>query len=89
MKVFYVLSTIGMESYGRIGDGIAELIASILILTQRISLRGAMIGFGVIIGTVLLYLFLGIEVQNNGGVLFILAVITFLCCSALVYHNKN
>jgi hypothetical protein len=86
MKVFYVLSTIGMESYGRIGDGIAELIASILILTQRIILRGAMIGFGVIIGTVL---FLGIEVQNNGGVLFILAVITFLCCSALVYHNKN
>ena len=86
----YIFSTLGMEPYGRIGSGIAELIASILILIPRTTLLGALIALGVMIGAILSHLFvLGIEVQNDGGVLFIMAVITFLCCSVLVYQNKN
>lgn len=86
----YIFSTLGMEPYGRIGSGIAELIASILILIPRTTLLGALIGLGVMIGAILSHLIvLGIEVQNDGGVLFIMAVITFLCCSVLVYQNKN
>lgn len=86
----YIFSTLGMEPYGRICSGIAELIASILILIPRTTLLGALIGLGVMIGAILSHLFvLGIEVQNDGGVLFIMAVITFLCCSVLVYQNKN
>lgn len=86
----YIFSTLGMEPYGRIGSGIAELIASILILMPRTALLGALIGLGVMIGAILSHLLvLGIEVQNDGGVLFIMAVITFLCCSVLVYQNRN
>lgn len=79
-----------MEPYGRIGSGIIELVASILILIPRTTLLGALLGLGVMIGAIVSHVFvLGIEVQNDGGTLFILALITFLCCSILVYQNRN
>tara|TARA_R110000868_G_scaffold297470_5_gene557815 strand:+ start:133 stop:522 length:390 start_codon:yes stop_codon:yes gene_type:complete len=86
----YIFSTLGMEPYGRIGSGIAELIASILIVYPKTTWIGALIGMGVMVGAIASHLFvLGIEVQNDGGTLFILALITFICCSLLVYQNKN
>ena len=86
----YIFSTLGIEPYGRIGSGIAELIAAILILFPRTTLLGALMGCGVMIGAIFSHLFvLGIEVQNDGGELFILAIIVFLCCSFLVFRNKN
>jgi uncharacterized membrane protein YphA (DoxX/SURF4 family) len=86
----YIFSTLGIEPYGRIGSGIAELIAAILILIPRTTLFGAIIGVGVMLGAILSHLFvLGIEVKNDGGELFFLAIITFLCCIALIYWNKS
>lgn len=86
----YIFTTLGIEPYGRIGSGIIELIATILILIPRTTLLGAIIGLGVITGAILSHLFvLGIEVQNDGGMLFILAIITFLCCAFLVFQHKN
>jgi uncharacterized membrane protein YphA (DoxX/SURF4 family) len=86
----YIFSKLGIEPYGRIGSGIAELIAAVLILVPRTTLLGALIGLGVISGALFSHLFvLGIEVQNDGGELFILAIIVFLCCSFLVFQNKN
>jgi uncharacterized membrane protein YphA (DoxX/SURF4 family) len=86
----YIFSTLGVEPYGRIGTGITELIAVILILIPRTTLLGALIGFGVMIGAILSHLFvLGIEVQGDGGTLFILALITFISCSILMYLNKT
>ena len=86
----YIFETLGMEPYGRIGSGMVELLASILILIPRTTLLGSLLGLGVMIGAVVSHLFvLGIEVQNDGGTLFMLALITFLCCSILVYQNRN
>lgn len=86
----YIFTALGMEPYGRIGSGIAELIASILIVFPRTTWIGALIGMGVMIGAIASHLLvLGIEVQNDGGTLFIMALITFICCSLLVYQNKN
>jgi uncharacterized membrane protein YphA (DoxX/SURF4 family) len=86
----YIFSTIGAEPFGRIGSGIVELIASILILIPRTTLLGALMGLGTMSGALLTHLvFLGIEVKNDGGTLFILAIITFLCCSILVYNQKS
>jgi uncharacterized membrane protein YphA (DoxX/SURF4 family) len=86
----YIFSTLGIEPYGRIGSGIAELIAAILILVPRTTLIGAILGLGVITGAIFSHLFiLGIEVQNDGGELFILALITFLCCAFLVFQDKS
>ena len=86
----YIFSTLGIEPYGRIGSGIVELIASILILIPRTVLLGAILGLGTMAGAIISHLTkLGIEVQNDGGALFILAIITFLCCAILTYCNKS
>jgi hypothetical protein len=45
---------------------------------------------GVIMGAIFSHLFvLGIEVKNDGGTLFTLAIITFLCCLLLIYDQRN
>ena len=86
----YIFSTLGAEPYGRIGSGIVELIASILILIPRTTILGAIMGVGTMTGAILSHLFiLGIEVKNDGGTLFILAIITFLCCLVLKKKKKN
>ena len=86
----YIFSTLGIEPFGRIGSGIVELIASILILIPRTTLLGALLGIGVMVGAIFAHLFvLGIEVKNDGGTLFILALITFLCCITLVFKDRT
>ena len=86
----YIFSTLGIEPFGRIGSGIVELIASILILIPRTTLLGALLGIGVMVGAIFAHLFvLGIEVKNDGGTLFILALITFLCCVTLVFKDRT
>ncbi|WET03427.1 MULTISPECIES: DoxX family protein [Flavobacterium] len=86
----YIFSTLGIEPYGRLGSGIAELIFAILILIPKTTWLGALGGIGVMTGAVFSHLFvLGIEVKNDGGLLFTLALITFLCCLGLLYLNKN
>ncbi|UUF14993.1 MULTISPECIES: DoxX family membrane protein [Flavobacterium] len=86
----YIFSTLGVEPYGRIGSAIAELIAAILILMPKTTWLGALGAAGIMIGAILSHLFvLGIEIQNDGGLLFALAVITLLCSLGLLYFNKN
>lgn len=86
----YIFSSLGIEPYGRIGSGIIELIAAILILIPKTTLIGALLGICTMIGALFSHLFiLGIEVQNDHGELFLLAIITFFCCLILVFLNKN
>jgi len=86
----YIFSKLGVEPYGRIGSGVVELIASILILIPRTTLLGALLGMGTMLGAIFSHLFiLGIKVQNDGGTLFSLAVITLVCCLILVFVQKN
>ena len=86
----YIFTKLGIEPFGRIGSGIVELIASILILIPRTTLVGALLGAGTMLGAIFSHLFvLGIEVKNDGGELFILAIITLLCCTILIIQNRN
>lgn len=86
----YIFTKLGIEPFGRIGSGIVELVASILILIPRTTLLGALLGFGTMLGAVFSHLFvLGIVVKNDGGELFILALITLLCCSILIFQHKS
>jgi hypothetical protein len=86
----YIFSALGIEPYGRIGSGIVELVASVLILIPRTTLLGAIIGLGTMTAAIIFHiLVLGIVVQNDGGTLFMLAVITFLCCAVLIYQNRK
>ncbi|MCL6273615.1 DoxX family protein [Muricauda sp. 2012CJ35-5] len=87
----YIFEQVGMEPWGRFGSGVAELIASILLLLPRTVGLGALMGVGVISGAIFFHLTsLGIEVQGDGGLLFYLAVVVFVCCIILLklYWNQ-
>jgi len=86
----YIFQTLGVEPFGRIGSGIVELIASILILVPRTTLLGALLALGTMAGAIFSHIFvLGIVVKDDGGTLFTLAIITTICCLILVYNQKN
>ena len=77
----YIFTQLGVEPYGRIGTGVLELFVSLLLLFRKSSLIGSILGLGIISGAILSHIFiLGIEVQNDGGTLFILALIVFILC---------
>ncbi|MHA4740787.1 DoxX family protein [Dyadobacter sp. MSC1_007] len=86
----YIFSKLGIEPWGRIGSGVAELIAAILILIPATTGIGAFIGLGVIAGALVSHLtLLGIEVLGDGGQLFIYALIVFLSSALLVFFEKD
>ncbi len=86
----YIFTKLGLEPFGRIGSGVFELIASILILIPRTTVLGAVLGMGVMFGALVSHLFiLGIDVQNDGGLLFTLAIVTFVCCAILVFQGRD
>ena len=71
----YIFTKVGMEPWGRIGSGIVELIASILIVIPRTTAWGAALALGTISGALFFHLTkLGIEVMGDGGQLFYFAV---------------
>lgn len=87
----YIFSTLGLEPWGRIGSGIAELAASLLLLIPATVAVGALLAAGVMLGAVVSHLTrLGIEVMNDGGLLFGLAL-TVLAASAvlLLLHRRE
>jgi uncharacterized membrane protein YphA (DoxX/SURF4 family) len=84
----YIFSQVGMEPYGRIATGMAELVAAILILIPRTSLYGALLALILMVGAIGSHLFiLGIEIMNDGGQLFIYAVIVTLACLFIIYKT--
>ncbi|MEP5339479.1 MAG: DoxX family membrane protein [Algibacter sp.] len=86
----YIFEKVGLEPYGRIGIGILELIAGILLLIPKTIWVGALLTVGVISGAIFMHLTqLGIEVNNDGGVLFLTAVVTFLLSSYLLFFYKK
>ncbi len=86
----YIFSQLGVEPYGRIGTGALELIISVLLILKRTSLIGAILGLGVISGAILSHLFvLGIEVQNDGGALFGMAILVFILLLITLILQKD
>lgn len=87
----YIFTKVGAEPWGRIGSGVVELIAAILILTPRFTWLGSLLAMGVMAGAILSHLtVLGIEVQGDKGLLFTLALIVFICSTAnLLLHRSE
>ena len=87
----FIFSQLGMEPWGRIGSGIVELIAALLLLYPRTTYLGAALGMSLMAGAIFFHLTkLGISVQGDGGLLFTYAVLVFVCCAALLFiHRKD
>jgi len=86
----YIFSQLGIEPWGRIGTGIAELIASILILIPRTTPLGALLGLGIMSGALFFHLTkLGIVVRDDHGQLFIYALLVFISCLILAWSFRK
>jgi putative oxidoreductase len=74
----YIFSAVHAEPWGRIGSGVIELIASILLLVPSTVTLGAILALGTMTGAIFTHLtVLGIEVKGDGGLLFGLALTAF------------
>jgi len=86
----YIFTKVGMEPWGRIGVGVLELIASILIVTNRTAWFGALLALGLMGGAIMMHLtILGISVMEDGGQLFLYAVTVSLCSVFILFHNRE
>lgn len=86
----YIFTELGMEPYGRIGTGIIELLVAALLVIRSTSFIGAIVGLGVITGAILSHLFvLGIVVQDDGGLLFGMAVLIFVLLTISLILQKD
>ena len=87
----YIFTTLGMEPWGRIGSGVAELIASVLLLLPSTVVYGAALSLGVIAGAIFSHLTkLGIAIPavDDHGELFALAVVVFVCSAAVLAMHR-
>ncbi len=88
----YIFSQLGMEPWGRIATGIMELVASILILIPRTTFFGAVLAVGLMLGAIGAHMVnLGIEVKNDGGQLFIYALVVLILSAilAIIYRQDG
>ena len=84
-----LFTMIGLEPVGRIGSGIFELIAAVLLLIPRFTGYGAVLGVAVMSGALYFHLTkLGVYFDGD-PLLFIYALITFLCCAGLIYIYRE
>lgn len=91
----YIFTKLGLEPWGRIGSGIVELIAVILLLIPSTVAIGAILSLGVISGAIMSHLTrLGITVidsdgTSDGGLLFALALTVFVGSAVILFLHRR
>ena len=82
----YIFTTVGQEPWGRYGSGVVELVASVLLFVPATVAVGALLALGTMSGAIFFHLTkLGIVVQDDGGLLFALALTVFVCAAFLLW----
>jgi hypothetical protein len=85
----YIFRTVGAEPWGRIGSGVLELVAVVLLLTPRTVALGALLALGLISGAIMSHLtVLGIDVLGDGGFLFGLAIVVFASSAGILFIRR-
>lgn len=88
----YIFSTLGAEPWGRIGSGVVELIAALLLLLPRTAVYGAILALGTISGAIFAHLTkLGITISavDDHGELLGLAVVVFVGSLVALYFRRS
>src|SRR5712692_10071669 len=84
---FASISTVQVS--GRLGSGIMELIAAVLLLTPRCVWAGAILAIAATGGAIASHLtFLGIEVQGDKGLLFFLAIAVLVTSAIALFLHR-
>lgn len=91
-----IFTKLGIEPWGRIASGVAELVAVILLLIPSTAVYGALLSLAVISGAIISHLTkLGVAVTNSdgtsdGGLLFGLALVVFAGSAiVLLIHRRE
>lgn len=85
----YIFSTLHVEPFGRLFAGFSELIAGALLLSPLYAF-GAAMAAGIMFGALASHIFvLGIVVQNDGGLLFCLALVVLFSSLILIWNEKQ
>lgn len=86
----YIFSKVGLEPLGRIGIGILELLAGIFLLIPKTVWLGAIMTLGLLGGAIIMHLtLLGIEINNDGGILFLTAIGTWIISAIILFNYKK
>jgi hypothetical protein len=88
----YIFSTLGIEPWGRIGSGVFELVASILLLLPSTVVVGAGMALAATGSAILLHLTrLGIALTPVGdhGELFALAIAVTVCSIVILLMHRQ
>lgn len=86
----YIFKMVGLEPWGRIGIGVCELIAAVLLLFKRTAWAGSIFALGLMAGAIWMHLTkLGVVVQEDGGYLFFLSIVVALCSAFVLSQNKD
>jgi hypothetical protein len=86
----YIFTRVGAEPWGRLGSGVVELIAAILLLVPSTTALGALLALGLMAGAIASHLtVLGVEVMGDGGLLFGLAIIVFLASLVVLSLHRS
>lgn len=79
-----------LEPWGRIGSGVMELAAAILLLWPAFSWLGSVLAIGAVSGAIVFHLtILGIDVQGDHGLLFALAWIVLIASAINLYVVRS
>ncbi len=92
----YIFTKVGAEPVGRIGSGVVELIAAVLLLNPRTAAVGGLFAAGVMAGAIGSHLtILGITIPNqpgpgdDGGLLFGLACVVMVASMGVVAIRRR
>ncbi len=85
----HIFTRLGVEPWGRIASGIAELAAGLLLLVPSTAALGALLGLGLMAGAIGSHLtVLGIEILGDGGLLFGLAWAVAISSGVVLYLRR-
>jgi uncharacterized membrane protein YphA (DoxX/SURF4 family) len=84
-----LFTKLGAEPWGRIGTGVIELIASALILIPATVWLGSVLAVGLMAGAIASHILVIGVMRNDGGQLFLYAVIVFVCALFSFWRSKS
>ena len=80
---------LGVEPWGRLATGGFELLAVVLLLVNRTASLGGLLTLGLMGGAVMSHLtVLGIEVEGDGGALFVMAIVTLVAGAITTWLHR-
>jgi hypothetical protein len=87
----YIFKRMGTEPWWRWGQGIWELLASICLLVVPLRWAGGILTTGAMLAAILSHMtWLGFSIQGDHGLLFGMAVVTFICgFTVMILHRHS